>query len=950
MWASGGLGRGTRMAAKGFGLVLLAGTLAAGCGKNSHPKPGGGAAKDAGHGGYAGLTGNGGRAGRGTTTHAGTGGRAELGGAAATGDAGAGADNGGSEPGVGGAHHGGTGTGGTHAVGGNETGGTGTGHSGTGGVGGTGVTGSVGGTGGAAGEGGEAGTSDGGAAPGGGRGGTAGNGAGTSTGGFAGTSSGGAGTLSGFAGTSSGGAGTSSGYAGTSSGYAGTSSGYAGTSSGSGGVSAGGSGALGGAAGTSGGSAGTWGGRPPGYGIDPCATPSGETCDGVDNDCNGTIDDLGEFTCGLGACQRTVAACTDGVLGVCVPATPTTTLDDCNGIDDDCDGAVDEDCAACIHVALDGDDVLAASNAATTPFQSLQAALDFAAGHREIAPRVCVAAGPTCGASATYAGPPGGDLTMHDGIDLLANYESTNWTRCSDSTTHIAPTARGVVFPSDIVVGSNLDGFTIDRPKDPALVAGVTVDGAQGVLLSNLTIVVPAGVFAYSEGRSYGVNILAGASATVARSRIDAGLMDVGDSAAVHANASRVFIEDNCSGPTDPTTGRCTGACGGSGAQLSEAFVFAGHAYAVLLEDSPGSRVERSTVCGLSNSGVDSVAIEASGPASDLQIRANTVSGSGSGASGYRTAGIQLEECGDGAPWIVDNASISGAGASVNVIRAVGACHPVIEANQSIVGLNLSNAPFFNTAISCEAGSVPSRCVLANNASIVGTNESAAMYGQNFATGVKCQGGSCARISNSRILSLQNGPFCQGGACQRTALGLVIDGGSPIVNDNVILPGQSGLRGAARFMRWGVEATGTATFLRNQISDGFTGTAAKLESNAFSGSSCEYGYDPLNGFIYGCSGIAWSGGGKLVNNCIDAAYCNCGDGLTDPGPRAAFYETGTGADPLVFQNNQLNFASGPLYLDEGTTPLTTADQVNALTDMTVSGTLAGTCTTTPYQP
>src|SRR5262249_42836693 len=43
---------------------------------------------------------------------------------------------------------------------------------------------------------------------------------------------------------------------------------------------------------------------------------------------------------GVGACRRTVQNCVGGVPQTCVPGTPTT--ETCNGIDDDCDGAVDE--------------------------------------------------------------------------------------------------------------------------------------------------------------------------------------------------------------------------------------------------------------------------------------------------------------------------------------------------------------------------------------------------------------------------------------------------------------------------------------------------------------------------------------------------------------------------------------------------------------------------------
>jgi hypothetical protein len=131
----------------------------------------------------------------------------------------------------------------------------------------------------------------------------------------------------------------------------------------------------------------------------------------------------------------------------------------CNGIDDDCDGAIDEDCAACIHVAPNGDDAAALANENMTPFATVQAAIDFANGRRDIATGVCVAAGTTCGATATFTGPSSGDLTMRDRIDVFGGYEATTFTRCTNSTTHLAPqTGKGVLFPSNIGSPTTLDG------------------------------------------------------------------------------------------------------------------------------------------------------------------------------------------------------------------------------------------------------------------------------------------------------------------------------------------------------------------------------------------------------------------------------------------------------------------------------------------------------------
>jgi Putative metal-binding motif len=74
----------------------------------------------------------------------------------------------------------------------------------------------------------------------------------------------------------------------------------------------------------------------------PCVgevVPAAEACNNLDDNCNGTVDDMGTTSCGMGQCFRTVQNCIAGAPQTCVQGTPTTEV--CNNLDDNCDGTND---------------------------------------------------------------------------------------------------------------------------------------------------------------------------------------------------------------------------------------------------------------------------------------------------------------------------------------------------------------------------------------------------------------------------------------------------------------------------------------------------------------------------------------------------------------------------------------------------------------------------------
>ncbi len=96
---------------------------------------------------------------------------------------------------------------------------------------------------------------------------------------------------------------------------------------------------------------------------DPLEGSSMEVCDGLDNDCDGDVDeDIPDISCGMFDCEVTIPGCIGGMVPMCEPLPPQTEI--CDGEDNDCDGLTDEDqgtwtcgemeCQATVPQCIDG--------------------------------------------------------------------------------------------------------------------------------------------------------------------------------------------------------------------------------------------------------------------------------------------------------------------------------------------------------------------------------------------------------------------------------------------------------------------------------------------------------------------------------------------------------------------------------------------------------------------
>ena len=402
----------------------------------------------------------------------------------------------------------------------------------------------------------------------------------------------------------------------------------------------------------------------------------------------------------IGACHAGTRTCVGGVWSACSETLPAA-AELCNGIDDNCNGLIDEGCeAGCIVVCgncSNSSDGGSANGSVEYPFASVEAAIAAAgqndAGTRQ---RICLVGGPTCRELTLY--PTTGSLKVPDGLIIQGSYAlgDTGLTYCGTAgvrprTTLSFAANEGVVFDQTVVQGVELSSLNIEiNPSSGSgteadTVSAIAIKGGKNVTLSRVYV-----AEGFSAANTRGVSVTSGGQATITGSNISTG-QGRNSAVGLYVNDGTVTMRNNCD---KLVNGRCESNCFDGGAQqgihgylpadLADAPVQASGAYVVAGNVS----LVGTMLCG----------------------------GTTSMADGQSLASVATLRCeGSGCTSITGNVIVGGTDRNALAVALVGAT-PVLDSNhiyggcgsQSTTGLRLegSSARLQNNQIL--AGNCPS--------------------------------------------------------------------------------------------------------------------------------------------------------------------------------------------------------------------------------------------------
>ncbi len=361
-----------------------------------------------------------------------------------------------------------------------------------------------------------------------------------------------------------------------------------------------------------------------------------------------------------------------------------------------------------------------------------------------------------------------------------------------------------------------------------------------------------------------------------------------------------------------------------------------GEVFAVSLEGSSNSVIDQNSICA--NAGNTGGGIRITGESHNVVVRRNFIGAFGGQLASF---GILAEDCGGGAPWIVDNYEISSEGPNpstvVNAIRAEGNCHPTIDNNGPIFGGN-EGQTVGTVGIYCGAGAasgVASLCSILGNQEIRGSR-----FGfPPFAAGVQCANGGCNRIANNDI---------NGNSAVRV-FGVIVEDAGPVIDRNTITGGCGTMSGVGVFAENSYSRIQN-NFIRagtcedNASNGGFVGLLNKFDTGGnelvvhsntiFGGGDTSL---PCTSVAVHTESVTVGSvgglGGVYRNNILAPGHCNQSFG---------FSEGDASADPRILENNNFDVHKPPtaLYLDEAMTGVNTVAAINGLSDVSAAANIS----------
>jgi hypothetical protein len=304
----------------------------------------------------------------------------------------------------------------------------------------------------------------------------------------------------------------------------------------------------------------------------------------------------------VGACHEGTQTCVGGAWGTCTGEGLPADSETCNGVDDNCNGMTDETCTSeCLVVAPTGSDDN--EGTAASPFATLKKAVGVAAQLDGGPPKpICVAGGATCQDANTYD--LSESIVVPAGMRILGNYalaggglEYCPSTLPPNTGLRFTVADQNVVFEGNGDLRSELGGFSIVR-FDPAGSGGTSVaiqaSGAKDVVLSRIFI-----KDAPVADKTYGVQVNGG-KVTVVGSAISGGKGSVA-AVGIQVNGGTVKLVNNCDGNPQ---GVCKASCDSGSPTLgiwgrsSTATGSSGDSSAVFITGSATSSLVANLLCG----------------------------------------------------------------------------------------------------------------------------------------------------------------------------------------------------------------------------------------------------------------------------------------------------------------------------------------------------------------